>query len=760
MNLLSQRSQSRETSTSASCIDHIWGNVLSKRAMNYSFGPADHYLCECVLMLPKLLKENERSFFTRNLKVFNNLDNRLRLEFLMSQKLRNIAFSDTDPNTAIVKLNEVITYCFDRFCPLTKIKRARKNWVTNQVLRASRKRNALYKIYIKNPTIDNFEQFKISRNKCNALSRKAYRAYWRTKLENADPKQYHTTISNIIGSKRKLILPDNFDSNVANDMNKFFAHIGTELNAKIEKVEKVPIERQPQSLFFSEINYNEVENVIINMQSKNSYGHDGISSKMLKICCPLISEPLTNVFNNCVKTGIFPDEFKVAKVNPLHKDGNVNEYGNYRPISLLPSLAKVFERIIYNRIINYFEHFELLNANQFGFRSKLNTVDAALRLVEEIRNMKNLKKDPLMLLLDLQKAFDSVDHSILLGKLENYGIRGCNFCLLKNYLSERYQYIHINNTVSTKRQVKCGVPQGSVLGPLMFLIYINDLPHAVFNSSVTLFADDTAIVKNPLASNEEFQKDIERVDHWMKYNKVTVKATKSKLLRFCSAKDDISLKFSDDFLISVDSCKYLGIWLDNKLSFRQHIEYIRKKMNKFCAIVYKLRDVMTINQLINYYKMYVQPVLQYGILIYGCVKKSNLYVIHKSQKRFFRIVFRKRYRDSISDKLEKLKIASVFELHIYELFKRVVNKKEISQCGKCYVTRAKESGINSLPINKCKAKQLSVDFRTICLANLLKKANIEIQTSFKSENSKNAYLHDFRDNFIIGNLELANIIFK
>ena len=159
---------------------------------------------------------------------------------------------------------------------------------------------------------------------------------------------------------------------------------------------------------------------------------------MLKLCCPLISEPLTNVFNNCVKTGIFPDEFKVAKVNPLHKDGKFNEYGNYRPISLLPSLAKVYECIIYNRIINYFEHFELFNPNQFGFRSKSNTVDAALRLVEEIRNMKNPKKDPLMLLLDLQKAFDSVDHSVLLGKLENYGIRGCNFCLLKNYLSERY----------------------------------------------------------------------------------------------------------------------------------------------------------------------------------------------------------------------------------------------------------------------------------------------------------------------------------
>ena len=224
--------------------------------------------------------------------------------------------------------------------------------------------------------------------------------------------------------------------------------------------------------------------------------------------------------------------------------------------------------------------------------------------------------------------------------------------------------IYILITLSTKRQVKCGVPQGSVLGPLLFLIYINDLPHAVFNSSVTLFADDTAIVKNPLASNEGFQKDIERVDHWMKYNKVTVKAMKSKLLRFCIAKDDISLKFSDEFLISVDSCKYLGIWLDNKLSFRQHIEYIRKKMNKFCAIVYKLRDVMTINQLINYYKTYVQPVFQYGILIYGCVKKSNLYVIHKSQKRFFRKAFCKRYRDSISDKLEKLKIALVFELHI------------------------------------------------------------------------------------------------
>ena len=191
-----------------------------------------------------------------------------------------------------------------------------------------------------------------------------------------------------------------------------------------------------------------------------------ISSEMLKLCCPLISEPLTNVFNNCVKTGIFPDEFKVAKVNPLHKDGNVNEYGTYRTISVLPSLAKAFERIIYNRIINYFEHFELLNANQFGFRSKLNT----LRLVEEIRNMKNLK-DPLMLLLNLQKAFDSVDHSILLGKLENYGIRGCNFCLLKNYLSESYQYIHINNTEYKTPGQMWGSPGLSFGSTAVFDIY-------------------------------------------------------------------------------------------------------------------------------------------------------------------------------------------------------------------------------------------------------------------------------------------------
>ena len=163
------------------------------------------------------------------------------------------------------------------------------------------------------------------------------------------------------------------------------------------------------------------------------------------------------------------------------------------------------------------------------------------------------------------------------------------------------------------------------------------------------------------------------------------------------------------------------------------MENTRKKMNKFCAIVYKLRDVLTINRLINYYKTYVQPVCLaiWDSYIWLREEKQSL-CSSQSQKRLFRIAFRKRYRDSISNKLEKSKIASVFELHIYELFKRVVNKKEISQYGKCYVTSAKSSGINSLPINKCKAKQLSVEFRTICLANLLKKANIEIQTSFKS----------------------------
>ena len=254
------------------------------------------------------------------------------------------------------------------------------------------------------------------------------------------------------------------------------------------------------------------------------------------------------------------------------------------------------------RLTSYLENCKLLSTNQYGFRSKLSTVKALLDLTEEVCNLRDQKnKDVMLVLLDLKKAFDTVNHAILIDKLERYGVRGKSLEVLRSYLSNRKQYFVLNQFKSELKDILCGVPQGSVLGPLLFLIYINDLPRIVRNCRLTLFAHDTSVIKNKNASLDDFQEDLNRIDNWMKFNKLTLEGSKSKLLIFSKSKAD-AIYFADTCLQPVASCKYLCMELDNKLSFKDHIEIIGKKLTRFCGVAYWLRNVMTISQMVMYYK--------------------------------------------------------------------------------------------------------------------------------------------------------------
>ena len=355
--------------------------------------------------------------------------------------------------------------------------------------------------------------------------------------------------------------------------------------------------------------------------------------------------PLQLLFNYSFYSGTVPDQFKVARVVPIHKKGSTCLVSNYRPISLLSIFNKLIEKLMYNRIISFLEKFSILYNNQFGFRSKHSTTQALLLLTDKIQRSIDKGMFCSGIFLDLCKAFDTVNHKILLTKLQYYGIRGVSNDWFASYLSNRRQFVSLNGINSDYQTITCGVPQGSVLGPLLFLLYINDMPKCSNILEFHLFADDTNLfLNNPNIINLEtdLNTELEKVSQWLYANKLSLNIDKTSFVVFHSPQrrilHNMNLRISNTSIKSDTCVKYLGLILDSNLNWKAYIHELSKKISRGIGVLSKLRYYVKKNILKQLYYSLIYPYLTYGLLLWGNTYSSSIKPLIILQKRAMRII--------------------------------------------------------------------------------------------------------------------------
>ena len=387
----------------------------------------------------------------------------------------------------------------------------------------------------------------------------------------------------------------------------------------------------------------EVSNIIKNFKNKAT-----LDTKIgpLKIANESFdfTSTIATLVNKSFEQGIFPEHLKIAKVVPIHKEGCRMDVANYRPISLLSSFSKIYEKIMHSRVIEFLDKNDLLYEMQYGFRPGRSCEHALLNAQNLILNSLSKKEISMLLLIDFSKAFDLIEHSILLKKLEHYGIRGIVLEWFKSYLDKRQQYVAVNGAESSTKLIQYGVPQGSILGPILFIIYINDLPSISNLAKFIMYADDANIIITGTDMDEIYQK-FETIStifvDWVDLNGLTLNLKKTKYMVFHRQKNlkvDREFKISGKAIDRETEARFLGVIVDDKLTWSKHISTVKTKMARYIGIMYKLKHVLPLKARIQIFQSMVQSHLNYCSLIWGFSAKSNIELLFRNQKKAMRAV--------------------------------------------------------------------------------------------------------------------------
>jgi hypothetical protein len=587
--------------------------------------------------------------------------------------------------------------------------------MTKGLLISRRKKFALSKKCIVEPSQFNIDNFKLYRNCYNKTIRSAKKLYFEKQLNTnkSNLKKTWKILKEAVNCKDKknsgvdCIFINGIETNnpsvIAEALNDFFINAASNLVDKIPQPDppvEPPLDENVPLLSFtnSPVTHSEILDVIKSLQSKSSTDFNGLSSHLIKQISYEIAKPLKHIINLSLTTSIVPSQMKIAKIVPIFKTGDRRSMDNYRPISLLSIFSKILEKVVCNRLCSFLETNNILSGAQFGFRPGHSTVHPMVHFVNHVSKALNNKEHSIAIFCDLRKAFDSCDHDILLRKLSRVGIRGQTLAWFKNYLHNRQQFVTISGHNSSLKLIKLGVPQGSILGPILFLLYINDLPLASLFTDF-LFADDTTLYTSgpdlpELISfvNAEFHK----ICTYFRQNKLVLHPEKTQFALFSNSRDvrdcEISIfannnnsGFNDPSLCTplervhslsrIPAIKFLGVYFDVDLNFKYHVKTICTRVSRALYMLRTCKNLLSEKSLLTLYYSMVHCHLVYGNHIWGCANESSITELFRKQKAAVRIITNSSYRahtEPIFKKLNILPLPSLIEFFKLQFMQRFI----------------------------------------------------------------------------------------
>ena len=689
--------------TTSTLIDNIYTNVLDKsHTSGILIRPiSDHQMYFCIMnenyMKPAIAQkyvevevfnvdaiENFKTEIA-NLEIYDKLDKTL----------------NRDPNHNYEIFSTLLQNAKSKHIPkrikkFNKRRHKKERWMTDELLAQVIKKNEMYVDWKTTPIAHpDYEKVKFNFKGYEKIILKGIERAKRDYFDRVflaykcDMKRTWQVISETLNrNKREHDMPSLFthegrdlvdSTEIANAFNTYFANIGKNLSSQIDQNNVIADYKQyltsptRETLKFECITKDYTIKAIDNLENKNSSGHDGISNTLLKTIKNDISQSLTIIINQMLTTGIFPDAFKLSKVIPLFKKGDSSLLVNYRPISLLPTISKVFERVIHDQMYEYFNQFNLLAEQQYGFRKQHSTEYAAIKLIDHVSKEIEAGKTPTSVYIELSKAFDTLTFEVLLYNLKYYGVTDTVFDLLKSYLTNRKQYVVFDGCQSEHVEIYTGVPQGSILGPLFFSIYINDLITVSDRLNFLMYADDTTIYFNledfdNLTKETDINRELEKVNIWLKLNKLSLNTQKTKLMLFHRKQkhlDEINVVINGIEIEHVPSFNFLGIMLDENLSWKSHIKMVGNKISKVTGILYRLKNVFPENVLFVLYNSLIVSYMNYGLLLWG-IHSHKLELL---QKKALRLMTNSNYLAHTTPLLIKHGLLNVRDMYKLKLLK-------------------------------------------------------------------------------------------
>ena len=628
------------TITKYSLIDQIWTNF--DRHVNQLSGVIDYLITDHLPIFYVFSKQD--CVYRKSIK-YRLINERNMFSFI--NNFNDSDFSDVysinEPNNAFKIFYDKLFELYRASFPLKK-KRLREGflsepWVTPLLKRCVRKKFKLYNLLKRGIISRNtFNKYK---KVLSIVTKKMRSHYYKIRFLNCKDNSRRTweNINVLMNRKLKKGIDRVCDSTgnfvsgqeLSNCFNDYFSGIADNLTRHLPQTINYDflnhINPTVNTCFLYPTDDVEVSNLILSLPNKGN----SLSDIKPKILCRIIDKLvpiLVYLYNFCIDGGVYPEVLKVARCVPVYKDGSVFDVGNYRPISNLSSLNKIFEKLTYKRMLYFVSRFNILSNIQYGFRPGMSTTLAIFSLMKDLVTTFNKKHFTMALFLDLRKAFDVVNRDILLKKLELYGFRGRATEFLSSYLTGRCQYVSLNGFDSYVSNCNFGVPQGSVLGPLLFNLFINDID-GLQNASKILFADDAMIyVSDPDLDTcaTRMNAVVEELYVWLKNNRLVANVTKTKVMLITpKPKNNVpDISFGASVVERVSCIKYLGLLIDDMLTFVPHVNNLCTRLSQFQGITYSLSPFLNFIFHLNLYKSLIYPMIFQNIIIWGCL--PQLYV--------------------------------------------------------------------------------------------------------------------------------------